>query len=65
MILIDEVEHPWHEGMTIAQMLREHCENRFCAVVRVNDKLISSPNFAKTPVPDNAKIYLLPMIAGG
>ncbi len=37
----------------------------FCSVVRLNGKLVSSPKFAETPVPDNSIIQLLPLVAGG
>jgi len=33
--------------------------------VRINGKLVSRPNFGETPVPDQARINLIPMIAGG
>ncbi len=38
---------------------------RFCSVVRLNGKLISSPKFDQTTIPDNAEIRLLPLVAGG
>ncbi len=65
MITVGEEEIPWQEGMTVAQVLEELHEGHFYAVVRVNGKLISRPNFEKTPVPDQAEIILIPMIAGG
>jgi sulfur carrier protein ThiS len=35
------------------------------AVVRLNGRLVSRPNFALTLVPDHAQVDLLPVIAGG
>jgi hypothetical protein len=34
-------------------------------VVRINEQYITRPNFSKTIVPDNAQVFLIPMIAGG
>jgi thiamine biosynthesis protein ThiS len=65
MITVGEEEIPWQEGMTVAQVLEELQDGHFYAVVRVNGKIISRPNFEKTPVPDQAEIILIPMIAGG
>jgi molybdopterin converting factor small subunit len=35
------------------------------AVVRINDKYVSRPNFDKTTIPDNCEVFLIPMVAGG
>jgi len=52
--------------MTVADVLRElGGESATCPVVRVNDHYISRPNFDQTRIPDNAQIFLIPMIAGG
>ncbi|MCK4768577.1 MAG: sulfur carrier protein ThiS [Desulfobacula sp.] len=65
MIEVDEKPLPWSENMTMASLL-ETLENvEFCSVVRLNGKLISSPKFAETNIPDNSKIQLLPLVAGG
>lgn len=65
MIEVDEKILPWSENMTMASLF-ETLENvEFCSVVRLNGKLVSGPQFAQTPVPDNSKIQLLPLVAGG
>jgi hypothetical protein len=52
--------------MTVAALLEELAGDASdCPVVRVNDAYISRPNFMKTLVPDNAEVFLIPMIAGG
>jgi len=51
--------------MTIATLLATLENVEFCSVVRLNGKLISSPKFAETKIPDNATIQLLPLVAGG
>jgi sulfur carrier protein ThiS len=51
--------------MTVADLLRECGAPESCPVVRINDHYVSRPNFALTPVPDEAEVFLIPMIAGG
>ena len=51
--------------MTIASLLATLPNVEFCSVVRLNGKLVSSPQFAETKVPDGAEIQLLPLVAGG
>lgn len=66
MIRVAGIERPWHAGMTVADVLKEiGDEADACPVVRVNDHYVSRPNFDQTNIPDNAQIFLIPMIAGG
>jgi thiamine biosynthesis protein ThiS len=65
MIKVDGRQIPWHEGMTVSTLLADIDDMHFYAVVRLNGKLVSRPNFETTPVPDNAEVILLPMVAGG
>ena len=66
MIRVAGKERPWREGMTVADVLRElGGESAACPVVRVNDRYVSRPNFDQASIPDNAQIFLIPMIAGG
>jgi sulfur carrier protein len=65
MIEVDGRQLPWSDDMTIASLLAELGEEKFCAVVRMNGRLVSSPDFETTPVPDKAQIRLLPLVAGG
>jgi len=65
MIKVRDKEHPWREGMTVADLLKELGTSYDYAVVRVNDRVISRPNFEKATIPDEAEIYLVPMISGG
>jgi len=55
----------WREGMTISDLLIEIDDPHPYAVVRINQTYVSRPNFDKTTVPDNAEVYLIPMVAGG
>ena len=55
----------WREGMTISDLLGELNDPYPYAVVRINETYISRPNFDKTAIPDDAEVYLIPMVAGG
>lgn len=65
MIKVRGKEHPWREGLTIADLLKELGTSYSYAVVRVNDTVISRPNFEKAIIPDGAEVFLIPMISGG
>ena len=63
MITVDDTPMEWEEDMTVASLVKALGES--VAVVRLNGKLISSPKFQATPIPDGSEIRLLPLVAGG
>ena len=65
LIQVDDKQLPWSEDMTLASLLKTLDNVEFCAVIRLNGKLVSSPKFAETTIEDNAEIRLLPLVAGG
>ena len=65
MIEVDEKQIQWSENMTIESLLKIVENVKFCSVVRLNGRLVSSPKFKDTIIPDNAKVQLLPLVAGG
>jgi len=65
MIEVDEKKIQWSDGMTITDLLKTTGNARFCSVIRLNGRLVSSPHFSTTRIPDKAKIQLLPLVAGG
>ncbi len=65
MIEVDENKMQWSEGLTIASLLDSLEDTEFCSVVRLNGKLVSSPKFSESLIPDNSKLQLLPLVAGG
>ncbi len=65
MIKVKDKEIAWREGMTVADVLREAGDPYPYAVVRVNERSVSRPDFDRVTVPDGAKVFPIPMIAGG
>lgn len=65
MIRVKGKEYAWHQGMTVADLLREIGDRYPYGVVRINEKAVSRPHFETTDVPDDSEVYLIPMIAGG
>ena len=65
MIKVSDKKVNWHEGMTITDLLNQIDDSHTYAVVRINDRYVSQPNFDKTTIPDNSEVFLIPMIAGG
>ena len=48
--------------MTISDLLDELGDPHPYAVVRINDNYVSRPNFDNTTIPDDAKVFLIPMM---
>jgi thiamine biosynthesis protein ThiS len=65
MIKVADHTIDWREGMTISDLLIEINDPHPYAVVRINQSYVSRPNFDKTIIPDDAEVYLIPMVAGG
>ena len=65
MIQVGEKQYPWYVGMTVSTLLADLKDADFCAVVRLNGKIVSRPYFKTTPVPDDSEVILIPMVAGG
>jgi len=65
MVTVDEQARDWQEGLTVASLLAQLDDGHMYAVVKLDGKLVSRPHFKTTPVPDGARVTLVPMIAGG
>ena len=65
MIKVADHTVDWHAGMTISDLLIEINDPHPYAVVRIDQTYVSRSNFDKTIIPDNAEVYLIPMVAGG
>jgi len=55
----------WHPGLTLDEVVAALPDGHLYAVVRMNGRLVSRPDFANTRVPENAVVEPLPLIAGG
>ena len=65
MITLNDEKIPWQEGMTVSDLLNGLQDGHAYAVIRVNGKYVSKPDFDAYQIPDNADIYLIPMVVGG
>jgi thiamine biosynthesis protein ThiS len=65
MIKVADHTIDWHEGMTVSELLGEINDPYPYAVVRINETYVSRPNFDRATIPDEAEVYLIPMVAGG
>ena len=65
MIFVNDEKISWQEGMTVRDLLDGLEDDHDYAVIRVNGKYVSKPYFDEYQIPDNADIYLIPMVVGG
>ena len=65
MIQVAGMQIAWREGITVSDLLDELKDPHPYAVVRINEHYVTRPNFENTFIPDDAAVYLIPMIAGG
>jgi thiamine biosynthesis protein ThiS len=65
MIQVNSRDVIWHEGMTIANLLESLDDPYPYAAVRINDRLVTKPDFNRYQVPDGSEVFLMPLISGG
>jgi sulfur carrier protein ThiS len=65
MVRVSDREFPWHENLTIADLLKELCDSYPYTVARINNKTVPGHDFSTVRVPDNSEVFLIPLIAGG
>ena len=63
MIIVNDKQTPWHEGLTISDMLNTLNDPYPYMVVRINGEHVSKPDFKIFRIPDESEIYLMPLIA--
>ena len=51
--------------MTVTALIEALGETYEYPVVRINNKIVSRPQFDQTTVPDGAVVFLIPLVAGG
>ena len=65
MVKVDGRELAWYEGMTVADLLRELNDPYPYAWARIDGRAVTGHEFHKAPVPDNAEVFLVHLVAGG
>jgi thiamine biosynthesis protein ThiS len=65
MVRVNGKNLAWREGMTVADVLRELNDSYPYALARIDGKAVTGREFDKAPVPDNAEVFLLHLVAGG
>ena len=65
MIEVAGKQMAWREGKTVSDLLDALKDPHPYAVVRINEQYVTQPKFAHTLIPDDAEVFLIPMIAGG
>jgi thiamine biosynthesis protein ThiS len=65
MIIVNGKNTPWHQGLTISEILSSLNDPYPYVVVRINGKHVSLPDFENYQIPDESEVYLMPLITGG
>jgi len=65
VIRVDDNHLPWREEMTVTALIEALGETYEYPAVRINNKIVSRPQFDQVTVPDGAKVFLIPLVAGG
>ena len=65
MIHVGDKKVPWREEMTVTALIQALGETYDYPAVRINNKIISKPFFDQTVIPDGARVFLIPLVAGG
>ena len=65
MIRVNDKKIPWREGMTVSDVLEALNDPYPYMAARINDRLITRPNFKHFLVPDHSEVLLMPLITGG
>jgi thiamine biosynthesis protein ThiS len=65
MVRVDGREIEWHEGMTIADLLRELDDPFPYPLARIDGRVVTAQDFDNVPLPDNVEVFLVSLVAGG
>lgn len=65
MITVNSVPLAWHQGMTVAEILKIRNYIFRMIVVQVNGELIRRGTYDKAVVPEGADVQVIHMISGG
>ncbi len=65
MITVNGDTLPWHEGMTVRDVLTAKRYTFRMLVVRINGTVIQKTAFDTASIPDNAVVDVIHLISGG
>ena len=65
MITVNSDPLPWHDGMTVAEILKIRNYIFRMIAVQVNGELVRRGTYDKAVVPDGADVQVIHMISGG
>jgi sulfur carrier protein ThiS len=65
VIRVDGKTVSWHDGMTVSDLLMVLADPYPYAVVRINGRYVSKPDFDRIRIPDDAEVRCIPLISGG
>jgi len=65
MLKVNNTEHPFHEGMTIRNLLDEKGFVFHRIIVKLNDKVVDEEDFAGTFLKDGDNVKAIHVFAGG
>lgn len=65
MITVNGSPHPWHEGMTVRDVLDERRFTFPLLVVRIDGRLVPRGEYGETAVPDGSDVDVLHLMSGG
>ncbi len=65
MITVNADPLPWHDGMTVAEILKIRNFIFRMIVVQVNGELVRRGSYDTAVVPDGADVQVIHMISGG
>jgi len=66
MITVNDRDHlEWHEGLTVADVLRQLGWDFALIIASVNGRHVPTADYETTPIPDHADVRLLHVMHGG
>ena len=65
MIKVNNKDFPWEEGMTVQRLLDLKGFTYPKLIVKINDELVYSEDYATTPIHDGDDVKAIHLLAGG
>ncbi len=65
MITLKGGQIPWHENLTVGEIMNKMVEDTPILIVRVNDTIVKRKQWDTFKVPDGSKVDVYYAVAGG